>query len=244
MGIKKTLGIKEAVDKVLASRKEEIDDQIRNLGARVKTLEERPVVPLEEYLSHPANAALFTEAVRCRVRDIPRREMFPEQETKRGSSIGLGILMLMLIAVSAFSVHNENKGMEEIAAAITKFGSWKVATLPASPSGVAIVPPSGDGKLHNLYVHVSCGCWIKVTRLKDIVGISGDRITHQADDRIMVEGNQPAAWGRVFEFDQLVHVEVRSGCPGAVQYAINGETVLPVNESAKPDESEVVNLTF
>lgn len=37
-------------------------------------------------------------------------------------------------------------------------------------------------------------------------------------------------------------IEVRSGCPGAIHYQINGEEVHPFNESKKPAESEIVTL--
>lgn len=36
--------------------------------------------------------------------------------------------------------------------------------------------------------------------------------------------------------------EVRSGCPGAIHYQVDGEYINPTNFSKKPSESEVVNL--
>jgi hypothetical protein len=137
-----------------------------------------------------------------------------------------------------FSLQHQRYSLDAIAGAVNKLrdpintsgpptSTWPTesgtgATLPTVPI-ITKQPP------HVLELHLLANCWIRVTE-------------ETPDAATLLEGNVPKGLHKEFTFDETTAVEVRAGCPGAIEYTVDGVVTLPVNQSGKPKDSEVVDL--
>lgn len=101
--------------------------------------------------------------------------------------------------------------------------------LTAEQKKVLIEPMKEKKERRVLEVQVLAACWLTVKEMTPAAKVLVDRLA-------------PADYRKKFSFAEGASIEVRAGCPGSVLYWLNGEHYVPVNESGKPDESEVANI--
>lgn len=82
---------------------------------------------------------------------------------------------------------------------------------------------------HTLRLELAANCWVRVTEQTPAA-------------KVLAEGQQTAESVLNYSFDEQATIEVRAGCPGAIEYRVDGAIEHPVNRSGKPKDSEVVDL--
>jgi hypothetical protein len=211
---------------------EELAKRVDRLIDHVNKIEESPVIdaaPLSVILSDEGNNRVMEQFVnRCITADRMAHNYWPWLSTAF-IVLGMGLVI---------ASWREEKAINAVAAAITN----KQTAITVQPAPVALAVSGtgtvtlqaapGDGKLHTLELRASEPCWIRVTELSP-------------DKSVLWEASAAlVAHFKEFTFDKETHVEVRSGCPGAISYRVNGVATSPTNNSGKPRDSEVVDLTL
>ena len=170
--------------------------------------------------------------------EVSRRLAELEKPQRSRSHWPLLVALTAACALFAVLAWTLQKSIDRVAAAIIS----KQTAITVQPAPVALAVSGtgtvtlqaapGDGKLHTLELRASEPCWIRVTELSP-------------DKSVLWEASAAlVAHFKEFTFDKETHVEVRSGCPGAISYRVNGVATSPTNNSGKPRDSEVVDLTL
>jgi len=112
----------------------------------------------------------------------------------------------------------------------------KIATAvdPEEYSAQAASPSKGESAWVKIVLLPSVRCWVSLTDAKGRA-YGGREIAPPPPDSLA----RADAWS--FTAD-LLPVEVRSGCPGRMEYYVDGDRRYPENKSKAPEKSEVVEL--
>lgn len=221
------------------------------LESRVSGLEYRAAHPnhrsLATMLENPEDAQRFRDEFDrcCFDRDVvlwndnrewPRAQFAETAGSAKWApmtwAIILGALLGAALALGALAILNPevfHRPTNEIPVTASNLKSPTNLTVTPSTNAVSSgetehfhSPPSSFKALR---IRVATDCWVEITDTHDKI------IFQHVLDSTNVVNFQPD-WP----------VTVRSGCPNAIHYELDGTEVYPTNQSQKPDKSEVVAL--
>lgn len=160
--------------------------------------------------------------------------------------IVIGVALLRTAQTTGAGIHNE---IARVRDEVVRLDGWHVfsggnpwmcsnatgAQWPARGDGACYaedapyIAASATTAVHTLETTVTEPCWVRTTELAPLSKVLGEG-TFKHDTPLLTFMTTP------------VKVEIRSGCPGAVRYRVNGKDVTPPNLSKTPDKSEVVEI--
>jgi len=207
-----------------------------NLKDRVYNLETGKYIRLADALSYAENGNAFDERV---------KQLIPSAIPGRLAFCGVAVLFVLVGTIIYGSYQTKKEQPDSFArfsyqcptATPLMIGFNRGQAICGSVNYDEILANVPDKMMtpvshgHSLELLLSATCWLRVTELSP-------------EAKVLLEGSYATGFKHSFSFGGETRVEIRSSCPGAVKYVLNGVPTSPVNGSRKPQSSEVVDETL